>query len=760
MYVKKTLTPTSSSIVVPAQNLHLHSMVDLHGLSPDKAGRSVNWHLSVADQAGTDTVRFVTGRGNHVNSKGERGTLFREFPNWFSEENRKKISSIKKYDGYYEIKIKPTKPKLFNTMEDVSENLLASNIKLVKQYAEEDDAFYQYLLGHCYQFGIGLEQDFKEAVFWYEKSARQNNELAEYALGGCYWQGKGVRQNDAKAIELFKKSAEKKFVWALHQLGDIYFEGIGVTKDAELGQDYYQQAAGLGLDIAKRKLGHIFFFGKKGTKKDEKKAFALYKEVADHGDPHSAYNVAYAYLKSAGVEKNVEFAFKYAKQSADGNDPDGQYLTAMLFMQGLGTPQNSKLAFYYLTLSANNQFKHALLQLAFHPDIDKQKRLDYLIKAAKADQIVAQAIVLGILPDELVSDVERVSLLKNFWEQSDEEFFSIDSDHYKFIVIDVYAQNENLTRKQKAKIIRLLNILAKDEHPQAFGRLGAFYKRGDLLEKNEKKAEQCWLQGAKLGDAGCWCGLGYFYEEKGEFTKAFECYENAAQLGNANSYNQLGTLYKNGAGVAKNIEIAVQCFKMAMQLDSGEMTSEQRDGLCYVPVFPHAAYNLGMLYLLGDKAENFPADEEQAITHLFMAENAGSVEAIKVLDRLQISNRDAIHQKLQPLLRASFWKKSTAESTSITPINPQEKPGAIVLLNEFAEALNLKVDWKITNKDQAWCYVETKEVSRLEKLSFEPFTLRKTKNERYVLLLEDLSKQDIAGVTNRVKTSPSFSLRC
>lgn len=760
MYGKKSSTSSSNSTVMPAQNLHLHSMVDLHGLSPDSAERSVNWHLSVADQAGTDTVRFVTGRGNHVNSRGERGTLFHEFPNWLSEENRKKISSMKKYDGYYEIKIKPAKPKLFNAMEDVSESLLASNIKLVKQYAEENDAFYQYLLGHCYQFGIGLEQNFKEAALWYEKSAGQNNELAEYALGGCYWQGKGVRKNDAKAIELFKRSAEKKFVWALHQLGDIYFDGIGVAKDPKQGQSYYQQAADLGLDIAKRKLGHIFFFGKEGIKKDEKKAFTLYKEVADHGDPHSAYNVACAYLKGTGVEKNAELAFKYAKQAADDNDPDAQYLTAELYAQGLGIARNPKLAFYYLTLSANNQFKRALTQLAFHPDVDPQKRVEYLIQAAKADEIIAQAIVLGMLPDEVISAAERLSLLKSFWKQSDEEFFSIDSDHYKFIVIDVYAQNENLTRKQKAKIIRLLNILAKEQKPQAFGRLGAFYKRGDLLEKNEKKAEQCWSQGAQLDDAGCWCGLGYFYEEKGEFEKAFVCHEKAASLGSANSYNQLGTLYKNGAGVAKNIEMAVQCYSKAMQLDTGEIKSEQRDGLNYVPVLPCAAYNLGMLYLFGDKAENFPSDEKQAVFWLLVAENAGDEGAKKVLDRLDIRNRDALHQKLQPFLSASFWKKPIAESISTTDANAQEKPSTIALLNELAESLNLKVDWKITNKDQAWCYVETKEVSRLEKLSFEPFTLRKTKDNRYILLLESVSKQDISGVTNRVKTSPSFSLRC
>lgn len=41
----------------------------------------------------------------------------------------------------------------------------------IKEKANEEDAYYQYLLAKCYDYGIGLAKDKKEARFWYEASA-------------------------------------------------------------------------------------------------------------------------------------------------------------------------------------------------------------------------------------------------------------------------------------------------------------------------------------------------------------------------------------------------------------------------------------------------------------------------------------------------------------------------------------------------------------------------------------------------------------
>ncbi len=423
-----------------------HSTVDLHGLSEESAREQVNWHLNVAEQTNTDSFRFITGRGNHVNKRGERGTLLREFPTWLSEEHLGKIDSIKKHVGYYEITMKPTatKPALEIQAEQLSLHWLTQNLATVQALANKNDAYYQYLLGHCYHHGMVLAQDHRQAFDWYQNSAKQDYALAQYALGGCYWQGRGVQQSDAKAIALFTKAAKQGLALAMHQLGDIYFYGQGVKIDEVKAKDFYQQASERGIAIAKRKLAHAYYYGY-GTTIDKKLSFALYKELADQGDAHSAYNVACAYLNGDEVAKNLELALTFAKQAANNNDPDAQYLVALLH-----NFSPDSIGFDYLKQAAGNHHKEALFQLGLHSQITNEERFTYLIKAAQAGHIVAQAYVLGALPSSMLGESDRTSMQQLFWQQADEEVLNIIEDHLKLIVLDAYLFNTNFTKKQKA----------------------------------------------------------------------------------------------------------------------------------------------------------------------------------------------------------------------------------------------------------------------------------------------------------------------
>lgn len=54
--------------------------------------------------------------------------------------------------------------------DDRIENVNES-VSYIKEKANEDDPFYQYLLAKCYDYGVGLVKDRKEAEFWYEASA-------------------------------------------------------------------------------------------------------------------------------------------------------------------------------------------------------------------------------------------------------------------------------------------------------------------------------------------------------------------------------------------------------------------------------------------------------------------------------------------------------------------------------------------------------------------------------------------------------------
>ncbi len=51
-------------------------------------------------------------------------------------------------------------------IKDVNDSII-----YIKEKANEDDPFYQYLLAKCYDYGVGFTKDKKEANFWYETSA-------------------------------------------------------------------------------------------------------------------------------------------------------------------------------------------------------------------------------------------------------------------------------------------------------------------------------------------------------------------------------------------------------------------------------------------------------------------------------------------------------------------------------------------------------------------------------------------------------------
>ncbi len=55
-------------------------------------------------------------------------------------------------------------------------------IKIAREYAEKGVSDVQYWLGDRYYMGIGISENYKEAVKWYRKAAKQGNLYAQSAL--------------------------------------------------------------------------------------------------------------------------------------------------------------------------------------------------------------------------------------------------------------------------------------------------------------------------------------------------------------------------------------------------------------------------------------------------------------------------------------------------------------------------------------------------------------------------------------------------
>ncbi len=96
----------------------------------------------------------------------------------------------------------------------------------------EFQAAVQTHLGVCYHDGLGVNQNYAEAVKWFRKALEKGWAAAQYSLASCYENGTGVKQDYAEAMKLYRKAAEQGYVFAQNNLGIIYFEGVpGVNQD-------------------------------------------------------------------------------------------------------------------------------------------------------------------------------------------------------------------------------------------------------------------------------------------------------------------------------------------------------------------------------------------------------------------------------------------------------------------------------------------------------------------------------------------------
>lgn len=82
-----------------------------------------------------------------------------------------------------------------------------SSAQHIMALLEKGIAQVQYHLARCYQLGIKVKKDEKEAVRRYRLAAAQGSPKALYRLGWCYENGAGVTQDYVNAIKLYRMAA-------------------------------------------------------------------------------------------------------------------------------------------------------------------------------------------------------------------------------------------------------------------------------------------------------------------------------------------------------------------------------------------------------------------------------------------------------------------------------------------------------------------------------------------------------------------------
>ena len=131
--------------------------------------------------------------------------------------------------------------------------------------------------------GKGTEQNYGEALRWYQRSAAKGFAQAQYRLGTFYERGLGVPQDVERAKVWYTRAAEQGNVKSMHNLAVLAAGGDSSNPDYAGARSWFVKAAEHGLADSQYNLGVLLENGL-GTKVDKANAYKWYALAAKNGD--------------------------------------------------------------------------------------------------------------------------------------------------------------------------------------------------------------------------------------------------------------------------------------------------------------------------------------------------------------------------------------------------------------------------------------------------------------------------------------------
>ncbi len=116
-------------------------------------------------------------------------------------------------------------------------------MQILSPLADAGQAEAMYRVAIIHQNGLGRMQNKRLALRMMQGAAAQGHAFAMHGLGFMHYQGECVDQQDyVEAIRWFEKAAERGLPGAMMTLGMMAEAGQGMAPNPELAQQWYQKA--------------------------------------------------------------------------------------------------------------------------------------------------------------------------------------------------------------------------------------------------------------------------------------------------------------------------------------------------------------------------------------------------------------------------------------------------------------------------------------------------------------------------------------
>ena len=219
-----------------------------------------------------------------------------------------------------------------------------------------------YLLGRCYYYGFGTEQDYFKAVKYFKKAADMNHGAAKDYLGDCYYNGQGVSQNYSEAARWYKDAADNNNIGnSAHSLAFMYMKGEGVPEDEHKAIDYWLIAADKGIAQAQRIISREYLSGEY-LRKDNNKAKEYMTMAAEKGDSEAQFTLGRYYISGLGFDDDQK-CFEWIKKAAEQGHVEAEYVVGGCYKNEVGVKQDYSQANSWYQIAVKDGHKRAAYDL-------------------------------------------------------------------------------------------------------------------------------------------------------------------------------------------------------------------------------------------------------------------------------------------------------------------------------------------------------------------------------------------------------------
>lgn len=475
-------------------------------------------------------------------------------------------------------------------------------IKWLEQAASQDMLAAKYQLGLAY-LKPGKFHDAAKAFKQIKSASKQGSQAATYQLAKMYEKGVGVSKDEKAAFQLYMKAANNGFNNASRKIGIMYYEGIGVNKNKEKAILWLKKAIDNDDHLAKGKLEQISANWNGLQKKNyipvlitpsltlvEKKTIFMPDYALSN--PQTLSKVALTKISLAqhyqdhkptlSLPRKVtkQQDFKSVKNLAQHGDARSQYQLSMMYQYGLGTKKDLQQAAHWLTLAAETGYQRAEYRLGglyltgTGVEKDYQKALKLLNEAAFKGDRNAQ-YVLGFIYEHgygnkakgqyIAPNLDHAAGMYNLAANAQSGI--AEYQLARLYSSDVYNRDRApVIHDQNLELARsLFQKAAKQNVEQANIALASFYMKGSTEER--KAVFDAAVKQAEQGDKFAQLVVGIHYDrgigvEKNS-SDAIYWYKKSAEQNALLAQYILGTYYYLGEGVSKDQEKGIEWLNKA-----------------------------------------------------------------------------------------------------------------------------------------------------------------------------------------------------